>query len=161
MHKSVPPDSSDALPPLRYALAARAESEAQSSGAWSLRHLRMCWAALAVTAALIATVGFLTAGGRAGVGALVGSGIVGIFFSVSAVVIARVGARHPARVMWAALGAYVVKMIALGIVLVLIPRDGAIDTRWMAGAVGLGLAVWLAAHMRFVWTNKIFYVGPN
>jgi ATP synthase protein I len=151
----------DALPPLRYELAARAEAEAQTGGGWSLRHLRICWAALGIAGVLITAVAVPVAGGRAGLGAVIGSLIVGLFFTVSAVVIARVGSRHPARVIWAALGAYVLKMIALGFVLVLTPRNGAIDTRWMAGAVGLGLAVWLAAHMRFVWTNKIFYVDPR
>ena len=38
--------------------------------------------------------------------------------------------------MWAALGAYVAKMLALGIVIAVIPRDGLIDTRWLAAAVG-------------------------
>ena len=149
------------LPPLRYELAARAEAEAQTGGAWSLRHLKICWGALVIAGAVLTGLGAGFRGGGAALGAGVGTLIVGLFFSLSALVIARVGARHPARVMWAALGAYVVKMIALGFVLVLIPRDGALDTRWMAGAVGLGLAVWLGAHMRFVWTNKIFYVSPH
>jgi ATP synthase protein I len=99
-------------------------------------------------------------GRTAGLGSLLGTLIVGLFFSLSAVVIAKVGARRPESVMWAALGAYVAKMIALGIVVAVIPRDGWIDTRWLAGAVGLGLVAWLGAHMRFVWTNKIMYVSP-
>lgn len=153
--------TSDELPPLRYELAARAEAAAASSGAWSLRHLRICWAALGVVGAVFTLVGFLAAGSRAGWGSLLGTVIVGAFFTVSAVVIARVGARHPSKVMLAALGVYVAKMLALGIVIAVLPRDGAFDTRWLAGAVCLGLAVWLAAHMRFVWTNKIFYVTPE
>jgi ATP synthase protein I len=51
-----------------------------------------------------------------------------------------------------------VKMLALGVVVAVIPQEGFLDTRWLAGAVALGLAAWLAAHMRFVWTNKIMYV---
>jgi len=156
-----PKNQPDSLPPLNYALAARAEAQAQIGGAWSLRHLRICWAALGIAGSVITTAGWLVKGSGAGWGAVLGTLIVGLFFSVSAVVIARVGARHPERVMWAALLSYVVKMVALGVVLVFIPTDGFLDTRWMAGAVGLGLAVWLAAHMRFVWTNKIFYVSPH
>ena len=30
-----------------------------------------------------------------------------------------------------------------------------------AGAIGLGLFCWLGAHMRYVWTLKIFYVDPG
>ncbi len=155
------PQNEKALPPLRYELAARAEAQAQSGGAWSLRHLRMCWAALGTAGLIITAVGWISAGSRAGWGALLGTVIVGLFFTLSAVVVARVGRRHPARVMWAALGAYVAKVIALGVVLVLIPREGAVDIRWMAGAVGLGLAVWLAGHMRFVWSNKVLYVSTR
>jgi ATP synthase protein I len=76
-------------------------------------------------------------------------------------VIARVGAVDPKAVMLAAVFTYVVKVIALGIVLVLMPADGPIDTRWMAGAIALGVFGWLAAHMRYVWTLKIFYVDPG
>lgn len=152
---------SDDLPPLRYELAARAEAAAATSGAWSLRHLRICWAALVLAGTAMTFIGFVVVGSRAGWGSLLGMVIVGSFFTLSAVVIARVGARHPGKVMLAALGSYVAKMLALGIVLAVLPRDGMFDTRWLAGAVCLGLAVWLAAHMRFVWTNKIFYVVPE
>lgn len=161
MSKSQSENQHAGLPPLNYALAARAEAQAQTGGAWSLRHLHICWAALGAAGLLVTTVGWVLQGSRAGLGALLGTIIVGLFFSVSAVVIAGVGAKHPERVMWAALVSYVLKMVALGFVLVFIPTDGIFETRWMAGAIGLGLAVWLAAHMRFVWTNKIFYVSPQ
>jgi len=52
-------------------------------------------------------------------------------------------------------------VVALGIVLVAMPTDGLVNTRWMAGAIGLGLFCWLGAHMRYVWTLKIFYVDPG
>ncbi|MEO5835051.1 MAG: hypothetical protein ABIR83_17015 [Nakamurella sp.] len=157
----MPTPPSDALPPLRFEFAARAEAQARSGGPWSLRHLRLCWIALGVAGGLLAVAALLLRGAGAAIGSVLGTSIVGLFFTVSAVVIAKVGARHPERVMWAALGAYVIKMLALGIVIVVIPRDGLLDTRWLAGAVCLGLVVWLAAHLRFVWTNKIMYVVPN
>ena len=141
-----------------------AEQAARRSGAggvWSLGHLRICWAALLVAGAGLVLAGVLISGSRAGWGAAVGTLIVGLFFSFSAVAIAKAGQRNPRLVMPAALGSYVVKIIALGFVLVLIPRDGAIDTRWMAGSIGIGLFGWLAAHMRYVWTSKIYYVDPE
>jgi ATP synthase protein I len=155
------PSTDDAMPPLRYALAARAEAEADTSGAWSLRHLRICGIALSIAGAALCIIGLATAGWSAALGVVVGSVIVGAFFTFSAVVIARVGFNHPKKVMWVALAAYSIKVIALMIVLVLMPRDGAVDVRWMAGSIGLGVAVWLGAHMRYVLTNKIFYVDPN
>ncbi len=157
----MPTPPPDALPPLRLDYAARAEAQARTGGAWSLRHLRLCWGALGVAGVLITAAGALVAGAGAAVAALIGTLIVGLFFTVSAVVIARVGARNPGAVMWAALGSYVVKMLALYVVVAVVPQDGWLDVRWLAGAVGLGLLVWLAAHMRFVWTNKILYVASN
>lgn len=157
----MPTPPSDALPPLRLEYAARAEAQARTGGPWSLRHLRLCWVALAAAGGLLTVVAFAVAGTGAGLGSLLGVLIVGLFFTVSAVVIAKVGERNPGGVMWAALGAYVVKMVALGVVVAVIPRDGLLDTRWLAGGVCLGLLVWLAAHMRFVWTNKIMYVVPR
>lgn len=128
---------------------------------WSLAHLRLCWAALLVAGAVLAVIGGLTAGGRAVAGVALGTAIVGLFFTVSAVVLARVGSRNPQAVMMAALTTYVAKVIALGVVLVLMPVDGPVDTRWLAGAVALGVFTWLAAHLRYVWTLKIFYVDPH
>lgn len=133
----------------------------RSRGMWSLAHLRLCWVALLVAGAVLGLLGGLTAGGRAVAGVAMGTAIVGAFFSISAVVLARVGSRHPQSVMLAALTTYILKMIALGVVLVLMPTDGPVDTRWLAGAVALGVFAWLAAHLRYVWTLKIFYVDPQ
>ncbi len=142
-------------------VADRATRRSRAGGVWSLGHLSICWAVLLVVGAAVVLTGALVSGSRAGWGAVVGTMIVGLFFTFSAVAIAKAGKRSPRLVMPAALGSYLVKIIALGFVLVLIPRDGAIDTRWMAGSVGLGLFCWLGAHMRYVWTTKIFYVDPE
>lgn len=141
--------------------AERAATRSRTGGVWSLGHLRICWIALLAAGLIMVLVGALVSGGRAAAGAALGTLIVGAFFSFSAVVIARVGQRNPKLVMWAALSAYVAKIVALGIVLTFIPRDGVFDTRWMAAGVGLGLFVWLGAHMRYVWTTKIYYVDPH
>ena len=140
----------------------RAARRSQTGGVWSLGHLPICWSALVAGGLVLGLIGLFVGGHRALVGVLIGTLIVGLFFTVSTLVIARVGQRNPKRVMWAAVGTYVVKIVALGVVLVMIPRNGpVVDTRWMAGAVGLGLFGWLGAHMRYVWTTKIFYVDPN
>ena len=155
----VPPTAQ--LPPLDYAAAARAEAATRAAGAWSPRHLRDCWIALVVAAGLLGIAAAILADARAVWGVVLGTVVVGGFFTLSTVVISGVGRRWPARLMWAALGTYVGKMVALGIVLVVLPRDGAIDVRWMAGAVASGVLVWLGAHLRYVMTTKIFYVDPG
>lgn len=143
------------------AAAQRAAQRSRTGGVWSLGHLPVCWAALSVAGVVLVIVGQFVSGGRAAAGAALGTGIVGVFFSFSAVVIAKAGQRNPKLVMMAALSAYVVKIVALGVVLTFMPRDGTFETHWMASAVGLGLFVWLGAHMRYVWTTKIYYVDPG
>lgn len=155
------PHDKESFPMVDLTTSERAARRSRSGGVWSLGHLPICWAALLIAGGALTVVGAFVVGSRAVRGSLLGTMIVGLFFTVSAVIIARVGQRNPSKVMWAALGAYLLKVVALGFVLVLLPRDGAIDTRWMAGAVGLGLFCWLGAHMRYVWTTKIFYVDPG
>lgn len=143
------------------AAAERAANRSRTGGVWSLGHLKICWAALTIGGVLLVTAGALSAGGRAAAGAALGTVIVGAFFTVSAVVIARAGQVNPQFVMVAALATYVVKIVALGVVLTFLPRNGVFDTRWMAGGVGLGLFLWLGAHMRYVWTTQVYYVDPH
>ena len=143
------------------AAAERAANRSRTGGVWSLGHLKLCWVTLIVAGVLLVVAGAVFSGGRAAAGAALGGLIVGAFFSVSAVVIARAGQVNPKLVMIAALATYVVKIIALGLVLTFLPRDWVFDTHWMAAGVGLGLFVWLGAHMRYVWTTQIYYVDPH
>ena len=141
--------------------AARRAATRSSSRAWSLHHLPRCWITLLAAGAVLAVVAGLAVGGRAVLGVAVGTAIVGAFFTLSTVIIAYVGARAPRAVLVTALGVYLVKIVALGVVLQTMPRDGAVDTRWMAGSVCLGLFAWLGAHLRHVWTAKLYYVDPG
>lgn len=132
-----------------------------SEGIWSLGHLRICWIALVAGAVLLGVVGGIVTGLGAVWGVVLGTVIVGAFFTFSAVVIAWVGKTNPKTVMIAALFAYVIKVLVLAIVLMTMPIDGPVDVKWMAGAIGLGLFLWLGAHMRYVWTLKLYYVDPG
>ncbi len=139
------------------AIADRSRSE----GVWSLGHLKICWLALGIGGVALAVAGWFLGGLGAVFGVLLGTVIVGAFFTFSAVVIAWVGKTNPKTVMVAALFAYVIKVFVLAIVLMTMPIDGPVNVRWMAGAIGLGLFLWLGAHMRYVWTLKIYYVDPG
>ena len=132
-----------------------------SEGIWSLGHLRICWIALVAGAVVLGVVGGIVTGLGAVWGVVLGTVIVGAFFTFSAVVIAWVGKTNPKTVMIAALFAYVIKVLVLAIVLMTMPIDGPVDVKWMAGAIGLGLFLWLGAHMRYVWTLKLYYVDPG
>jgi len=133
----------------------------RSAGIWSLGHLKLCLITLVTGGVILGVIAALVSGLGAVRGVLLGTVIGGAFFSCSAVVIAWVGKTNPGTVMVAALFAYVIKVLILAIVLMTMPIDGLIDVKWMAGAIGLGLFLWLAAHMRYVWTLKLYYVDPG
>lgn len=133
----------------------------RSAGIWSLGHLKLCLMALIGGGVVLGVIAALVSGLGAVLGVVLGTVIVGAFFSFSAVVIAWVGKTNPGTVMVAALFAYVIKVLILAIVLMTMPIDGLVNVKWMAGAIGLGLFLWLAAHMRYVWTLKLYYVDPR
>jgi ATP synthase protein I len=60
-----------------------------------------------------------------------------------------------------ALATYLVKIVILGVVIVTIPLNGPIAPRWMAIGVVLGLVAWMSAHLRYIWTTKLYYVDPS
>ncbi len=141
--------------------AAAIADRSRSAGAWSLAHLRLCLIALVAGGVLLGVAGAIVDGWPAVLGVLIGTVIVGAFFSFSAVVIAWVGRTNPNTVMIAALFAYVIKVFVLAVILMTMPIDGPVNVRWMAGAIGLGVFLWLGAHMRYVWTLKLYYVDPH
>ncbi len=146
------------------ARAAEADAIADRSrtaGIWSLRHLRLCWTVLLAGGLVLGVVAAFVAGAGAVVGVVIGTVIVGMFFIVLGAWSSPGSARTPGAVMVAALFAYIIKVVLLALVLLTMPVDGFVDTKWMAGAIGLGLFGWLAAHMRYVWTLKLFYVDPG
>lgn len=141
--------------------AQKIADRSRAEGIWSLGHLKLCLLVLISGGVVLGAVAAFVAGLGAVLGVVLGTAIVGAFFSFSAVVIAWVGKTNPGTVMVAALFAYVIKVLILAIVLMTMPIDGLVNVRWMAGAIGLGLFLWLGAHMRYVWTLKLYYVDPG
>lgn len=160
-----PPTDGPRRPPVdlsaQIEAAAKIAERSRSAGAWSLAHLRLCLPVLVAGGVVLGVTGALVGGWGAVLGVLIGTVIVGAFFSFSAVVIAWVGRTNPNTVMIAALFAYVIKVFVLALILMTMPIDGPVDVRWMAGAIGLGVFLWLGAHMRYVWTLKLYYVDPR
>jgi ATP synthase protein I len=148
-------------PALNYDEVRRAGERSRAGGPWSVEHLRLCWLTLLAAGAVLVIVLVFTMAGRDVAGAAVGIGIVGLFFSLSTLVIAAVGRRAPGAVLVTALGTYLLKIVILGIVIITIPADGPIAPRWMAIGVVIGLVAWMGAHLRYIWTTKMYYVDPS
>lgn len=148
-------------PDLNYGEAERAERRSRADGPWNLDHLKLCWLVLLAAGVVMTVLGGVLGGSRGLYGSAVGILIVGVFFTFSTVIVARVGRRAPRAVLAAALGAYVVKIVILGIVIIALPADGPLSPRWMALAVVVGLVTWMSAHLRYIWTAKVFYADPS
>lgn len=148
-------------PALHYDAARRAEERSHAGGPWTVDHLRLCWLVLLAVGVVMTTIAAATSGYRALLGSATGFVIVGLFFTFSTLVVAKIGEKAPHMVLAAALGAYFVKIVALGFVIILLPPDGPIAPRWMAISVVIGLVAWMATHLRYIWAAKIFYVDPQ
>lgn len=148
-------------PGLNYEQAERAARRSRADGPWNLDHLKLCWLVLLAAGVVMTVLGAVFGGSRGLWGSVVGILIVGVFFTFSTIIVAWVGRRAPKAVLAAALGAYVVKIVILGVVIVSLPADGPIAPRWMAIAVVVGLVTWMSAHLRYIWTAKVFYADPS
>lgn len=150
-----------AHPALDYAAVQAAERRSRAGGPWSMEHLRPSWLVLAATGTAMTAIVGIAAGPRALLGSATGFVIVGLFFTFSTYAVAKLGRKMPHLVLAVALGAYVVKIVMLGIIIIVLPPDGPIAPRWMALAVVVGLVTWMTAHLRYIWTAKVFYTDPQ
>ncbi len=127
---------------------------------WDLSFLRVGALVTAAATAVAAPVTGALAGWPHAVGVVVGAAVVVAFFSLSAYVIARAGAIDDTFTLPAALAMFFVKAVVLFGVLNALPEDGWLDRLTMAWTVIVGVLLWSAVQLRWVWTRKIYYVQP-
>jgi ATP synthase protein I len=124
--------------------------------------LRAGLAATAAVGAVVAVVAVAVAGGGGLAGAALGTAVVGAFFAASKVAVGLVARRAPALLLPAALGTYLVKILALGILLVSL-RDTAastLDVRWLAWSVLAGVVGWMAAEVWVATHTRVAFYDP-
>ena len=102
---------------------------------WRVEHLPFLSAVSFALLMCAASVGFLTGGGTAAVGAAAGIAMVVVSFTMSTLVIAWADTVRPALLMPLGLLTYVIKYSLLGVIMVLV-----IDSGW-PGRVALGWGV--------------------
>jgi hypothetical protein len=127
---------------------------------WDLSFLRAGALAAAAVTAVAAPVAGLVGGWPDAVAVVVGAAIVTAFFSVSALVIAWAGRIDDTFTLPAALGMFFVKALVLFAVLNALPEDGWLDRLTMAWTVIIGVLLWSAVQLRWVWTRPLYYVTP-
>ncbi len=123
--------------------------------------VRRAGALTAVAAAIMVAVSAALVGEKGLIGALVGVAIVTVFFGVSVLVVGRAARKSPQAMMVAALVTYLVKIVALAVVVSSLNGTTAFSTRTLGfTAVGC-ILIWSATQVITTIKLKMLYVEPE
>jgi ATP synthase protein I len=118
--------------------------------------------ALTSVVAAVAVVICAVMGGAKGVyGALIGIGVVTVFFGISILAVGRAARISPPAMMITALGTFVVKIIAFMIVLVAIGHSTAFNGRMLGFTALACILAWSAAQIVTSMRMQVSYVEPD
>ena len=113
--------------------------------------------AAAITVALCAVLG----GVKGLYGALIGVGIVTVFFGLSVLVVGRAARISPQAMMVAAMVTYVVKIVGLAVVVSVLHGMTAFSDRSLGVTAIVCILVWSAAQVVTAMKVKMLYVEPE
>ena len=123
--------------------------------------VRRAGALTAVAAAIMVAVSAALVGVKGLIGALIGVAIVTVFFGISVVVVGWAARISPPAMMLAAIITYLVKIVALAIVLSALNGTTAFSTRAL-GFTAIGcILVWSATQVITTIKLKMLYVEPD
>jgi ATP synthase protein I len=123
--------------------------------------VRRAGALTAVAAAIMVGVSAALVGTKGLIGALVGVAIVTVFFGISVVVVGWAARVSPQAMMVAALVTYLVKIVALAVVVSSLNGTTAFSTRAL-GFTAIGcILVWSATQVITAIKVKMLYVEPD
>src|SRR6202045_3668044 len=123
--------------------------------------IRRAGALTAAAAAAMVAVSAALAGVKGLYGALIGVAIVTVFFGISVLVVGRAARVSPQAMMVAALVTYLVKIVALAVVVSSLNGTTAFSTRTL-GFTAIGcILVWSAAQVITAIKVKMLYVEPD
>ncbi|NBV89827.1 MAG: hypothetical protein EBR84_00230 [Actinobacteria bacterium] len=100
-------------------------------------------------------------GSSGAIGALIGSAIVLIFFTVDQVVLNQVIRKNPSMAMSVAMLLYLIKVAVLFGLLLAFKNTTAFDTKVFASSILVCTLVWTGAEMWAFSTGKVLYVEPG
>ncbi len=95
------------------------------------------------------------------VGALLGVALVTVFFGISIVVVGRAAKISPAAMMVAALATFLVKIVALAVVVSAVYRTTAFSTRALGFTAIACILAWGAAQVIAAMRVRMLYVEPE
>jgi ATP synthase protein I len=117
--------------------------------------------ATAASAAIMVAISAALVGVKGLIGALLGVAVVTVFFSISIVVVGRVARISQSAMMVAALATFLVKIVALAVIVSSLDGTTAFSTRTL-GFTAIGcILVWSAAQVITAVKIKMLYVEPE
>jgi ATP synthase protein I len=123
--------------------------------------IRRAGAVTAAAAAIMVAVSAVLVGAKGLYGALIGVAIVTVFFGISVVVVGRAARVSPQAMMVAALITYLVKIVALAVIVSSLNGTTAFSSR-TTGFVAIGcILVWSATQVITAIKIKMLYVEPD
>lgn len=109
----------------------------------------------------IILVSLLVAGTKGALGAAIGLAVVVVFFSISVIAVSYASKISPAAMMPAALGSYLIKLVAMFALIALLAGVDVWNTRAFAWTVIVLTLVWTFAEARTSFKHKHLTVEPG
>jgi len=123
--------------------------------------VRRAGALTAVAAAITVAVSAALVGTKGLIGALIGVAIVTVFFGISVLAVGRAARVSPQAMMVAAMITYLVKIVALGVVVSSLNGTTAFSTRALGATAIVCILVWSATQVITTIKLKMLYVEPE
>lgn len=119
--------------------------------------------ALITVAAAVVMIGICAgvAGLKGLYGALIGAGIVAVFFGISVFAVGRAAKVSPQMMMIAAMGSYIVKIIVLMIVVASLEKSTAFNPKTLALTALVCIITWCVTQVVLTVKSKMLYVDPD
>jgi ATP synthase protein I len=125
------------------------------------RIVRWSLALTSVVAAVAVVICAVLGGAKGSYGALIGVGVVAVFFGISIVAVGRAAKVSPMAMMVTALASYLVKVIAFMIVLAALQHSTAFNGRMLGFTALACILTWSAAQIVTMMRTKALYVTPE
>jgi ATP synthase protein I len=125
------------------------------------RVIRRSAVVTAVAAAVMVAISAATEGAKGTYGALIGIGVVALFFGISVIVVGRAARISPSAMMIAAMASYLVKFIALAALMIWLSKSTAFDGRLLGLTAIVCILTWSAAQVIISMKLKVPYVEPE
>ena len=125
------------------------------------RVVRWSLALTSVVAAVAVVLCAVFGGSKGAYGALIGVGVVTVFFAISIIVVGRAARVAPMAMMVAALGTFLFKIIAFMIVLALLRHSTAFNPKMLGFTALACILAWSAAQIITSMKLNLLYVEPD